>query len=112
MGGSSLWRRPRGRLWRRPYGRRVWWRWAWRRRLRRRWRPWWRRRGTSLRASVMLEPGLIQNAAAVGTAFAASLVECVGALTIVLAGGSVSGVVSRLLGAAAGAAFRDGPVAF
>jgi hypothetical protein len=29
----------------------------------------------------MIEPGLIQNAAAVGAAFAASLVECVEALT-------------------------------
>jgi uncharacterized membrane protein len=51
----------------------------------------------------MLEPGLIQNAAAVGTAFAASLVECVEALTIVLAVSSVSGWRSGLLGAASGA---------
>jgi Ca2+/H+ antiporter, TMEM165/GDT1 family len=51
----------------------------------------------------MLEPGLIQNAAAVGTAFAASLVECVEALTIVLAVSSVSGWRSGLLGAACGA---------
>ena len=53
----------------------------------------------------MLEPGLIQNAAAVGTAFAASLVECVEALTIVLAVSSVSGWRSGLLGAASGALF-------
>jgi hypothetical protein len=33
----------------------------------------------------MFEPGLIQNAAAVGAAFSASLVEYVEALTIVLA---------------------------
>ena len=51
----------------------------------------------------MLEPGLIQNAAAVGTAFAASLVECVEALTIVLAVSSVSGWRSGRLGAASGA---------
>jgi Ca2+/H+ antiporter, TMEM165/GDT1 family len=51
----------------------------------------------------MIEPGLIQNAAAVGTAFAASLVECVEALTIVLAVSSVSGWRSGLLGAACGA---------
>ena len=51
----------------------------------------------------MLEPGLIQNAAAVGAAFAASLVECVEALTIVLAVSSVSGWRSGLLGAACGA---------
>jgi uncharacterized membrane protein len=50
----------------------------------------------------MLEPGLIQSAAAVGTAFAASLVECVEALTIVLALSSVSGWRSGLLGAACG----------
>ena len=53
----------------------------------------------------MLEPGLIQNAAVVGTAFAASLVECVEALTIVLAVSSVSGWRSGLLGAASGAVF-------
>src|SRR6266851_1517960 len=53
----------------------------------------------------MLEPGLIQNAAAVGTAFAASLVECVEALTIVLAVSSISGWRSGLLGAASGALF-------
>src|SRR5713101_929963 len=53
----------------------------------------------------MLDPGLIQNAAAVGTAFAASLVECVEALTIVLAVSSVSGWRSGLLGAASGALF-------
>jgi uncharacterized membrane protein len=53
----------------------------------------------------MLEPGLIQNAAVVGTAFAASLVECVEALTIVLAVSSVSGWRSGLLGAASGALF-------
>jgi len=51
----------------------------------------------------MLEPGLIQNAAAVGAAFAASLVECVEALTIVLAVSSVSGWRSGLLGASCGA---------
>src|ERR1700756_4852606 len=53
----------------------------------------------------MLEPRLIQNAAVVGTAFAASLVECVEALTIVLAVSSVSGWRSGLLGAASGAVF-------
>jgi len=53
----------------------------------------------------MLEPGLIQNAALAGTAFAASLVECVEALTIVLAVSSVSGWRSGLLGAASGAVF-------
>jgi uncharacterized membrane protein len=51
----------------------------------------------------MLEPGVIQNAAAIGTAFAASLVECVEALTIVLAVSSVSGWRSGLLGASCGA---------
>jgi uncharacterized membrane protein len=51
----------------------------------------------------MLEPGLIQNAAVVGAAFAASLVECVEALTIVLAVSSVSGWRSGLLGASCGA---------
>ena len=51
----------------------------------------------------MLESGLIQNAAVVGTAFVASLVECVEALTIVLAVSSVSGWRSGLLGAASGA---------
>jgi uncharacterized membrane protein len=35
--------------------------------------------------------GVIQNVAAVGAAFSASLVECVEALTIALAVGSVSG---------------------
>jgi len=53
----------------------------------------------------MLEPGLIQNAAVIGTAFAASLVECVEALTIVLAVSSVSGWRSGLLGASSGALF-------
>ena len=53
----------------------------------------------------MLEPGLIQNAAVVGTAFAASLVECVEALTIVLAVSSVSGWRSGLLGASSGTLF-------
>src|SRR5882757_1321586 len=53
----------------------------------------------------MLDPGLIQNTAVVGTAFAASLVECVEALTIVLAVSSVSGWRSGLLGAASGALF-------
>jgi Ca2+/H+ antiporter, TMEM165/GDT1 family len=51
----------------------------------------------------MLEPGLIQNAAAIGTAFVASLVECVEALTIVLAVSSVSGWRSGLIGAGCGA---------
>jgi uncharacterized membrane protein len=51
----------------------------------------------------MLEPGLIQNASAIGAAFAASLVECVEALTIVLAVSSVSGWRSGLLGASSGA---------
>lgn len=51
----------------------------------------------------MFEPGVIQNAAAVGAAFSASLVECVEALTIVLAVGSVSGWRSSLLGVASGA---------
>lgn len=59
----------------------------------------------------MLEPGLIQNTAAVGTAFAASLVECVEALTIVLAVSSVSGWRSGLLGAACGAALLAATVA-
>jgi Ca2+/H+ antiporter, TMEM165/GDT1 family len=51
----------------------------------------------------MIEPGLIQNSAAVGAAFAASLVECVEALTIVLAVSSVSGWRSGLVGASCGA---------
>jgi uncharacterized membrane protein len=51
----------------------------------------------------MFEPGLVQNAAAVGAAFSASLVECVEALTIVLAVGSVFDWRSSLLGAASGA---------
>src|SRR5882762_1067083 len=59
----------------------------------------------------MLEPGLIQNAAVVGAAFAASLVECVEALTIVLAVSSVSGWRSGLLGAASGALFLAAMVA-
>jgi uncharacterized membrane protein len=59
----------------------------------------------------MVEPGLIQNAAVVGTAFAASLVECVEALTIVLAVSSVSGWRSGLLGAASGALFLAAMVA-
>ena len=59
----------------------------------------------------MLEPGLIQSAAAVGSAFAASLVECVEALTIVLAVSSVSGWRSGLLGASCGAVALVGIVA-
>ena len=59
----------------------------------------------------MLESGLIQNAAAVGTAFAASLVECVEALTIVLAVSSVSGWRSGLLGASCGAVLLAATVA-
>jgi len=59
----------------------------------------------------MLDPGLIQNTAVVGTAFAASLVECVEALTIVLAVSSVSGWRSGLLGAASGALFLAAMVA-
>jgi Ca2+/H+ antiporter, TMEM165/GDT1 family len=51
----------------------------------------------------MFAPGLIENAAVVGAAFSASLVECVEALTIVLAVGSVSGWRSSLLGASCGA---------
>ena len=51
----------------------------------------------------MFEPGMIQNAAAIGAAFSASLVECVEALTIVLAVSSLSGWRSGLLGAACGA---------
>jgi Ca2+/H+ antiporter, TMEM165/GDT1 family len=51
----------------------------------------------------VFEPGIIQNAAAVGAAFSASLVECVEALTIVLAVSSVSGWRSGLLGSALGA---------
>src|SRR5260370_14296146 len=51
----------------------------------------------------MLDPGVIQNASAIGAAFAASLVECVEALTIVLAVSSVSGWRSGLLGASSGA---------
>lgn len=53
----------------------------------------------------MLEPGLIQNAAMVGTAFAASQVGWVEALTIGLAVSSVSSWRSGLLGAASGAVF-------
>ena len=60
---------------------------------------------------IMIEPGLIQNAAAVGAAFAASLVECVEALTIVLAVSSVSGWRSGLLGAACGAVLLAATVA-
>src|SRR5258708_34177978 len=60
----------------------------------------------------MVERGLIQNAAAIGTAFAASLVECVEAVTIVLAVSSVSGWRSGLLGAASGAVLLAGTVAF
>jgi uncharacterized membrane protein len=59
----------------------------------------------------MIEPGLIQNAAAVGAAFAASLVECVEALTIVLAVSSVSGWRSGLLGAASGAVLLAATIA-
>jgi uncharacterized membrane protein len=59
----------------------------------------------------MIEPGLIQNAAAVGAAFAASLVECVEALTIVLAVSSVSGWRSGLLGAACGGVLLAATVA-
>jgi uncharacterized membrane protein len=59
----------------------------------------------------MLEPGLIQNAAVVGAAFAASLVECVEALTIVLAVSSVSGWRSGLLGASCGAMLLAATVA-
>jgi uncharacterized membrane protein len=59
----------------------------------------------------MFEPGLIQNAAAVGAAFSASLVECVEALTIVLAVSSVSGWRSGLLGAACGALLLAATVA-
>ena len=59
----------------------------------------------------MLEPGLIQNAAVVGAAFAASLVECVEALTIVLAVSSVSGWRSGLLGASCGAVLLAATVA-
>lgn len=51
---------------------------------------------------IMPEPGIIQNLSAVGTAFTASLVECVEALTIVLAVSSVSGRRSGLLGAGCG----------
>jgi uncharacterized membrane protein len=51
----------------------------------------------------MFDTGLVQNSAAIGAAFAASLVECVEALTIVLAVSSVSGWRSGLLGAASGA---------
>ena len=59
----------------------------------------------------MFEPALIQNAAAVGAAFSASLVECVEALTIVLAVSSVSGWRSGLLGAACGALLLSATVA-
>ena len=59
----------------------------------------------------MFVPGLIQNAAAVGAAFSASLVECVEALTIVLAVSSVSGWRSGLLGASGGAVFLAATVA-
>src|SRR5260370_18113014 len=60
----------------------------------------------------MVEPGLIQNAAAIGPAVAASLVECVEALTIVVAVSSVSGWRSGLLGAASGAVLLAATVAF
>src|SRR5258708_13770222 len=59
----------------------------------------------------MLDTGLVQNSAAVGTAFAASLVECVEALTIVLAVSSVSGWRSGLLGAASGGVLLAATVA-
>ena len=59
----------------------------------------------------MFEPGLIQNAAAVGAAFSASLVECVEALTIVLAVSLVSGWRSGLPGASCGAALLAATVA-
>ena len=59
----------------------------------------------------MPEPGLIQNAAAIGAAFSASLVECVEALTIVLAVSAVSGWRSGLLGASCGAALLAATVA-
>src|SRR5882762_9845524 len=59
----------------------------------------------------MLQPGLIQNAAVVGAAFAASLVEGVEALTIVLAVSSVSGWRSGLLGASCGAMLLAATVA-
>src|SRR6266849_7591235 len=59
----------------------------------------------------MLEPGLIQHAAAVGAAFSASLVECVEALTIVIAVSSVAGWRSGLLGAACGAVLLAATVA-
>ena len=59
----------------------------------------------------MFEPGLVQNAAAVGAAFSASLVECVEALTIVLAVSSVSGWRSGLLGAACGAVLLAATIA-
>src|SRR6266481_2378560 len=59
----------------------------------------------------MFEPGLIQNTAAVSAAFSASLVECVEALTIVLAVSSVSGWRSGLLGAACGALLLAATVA-
>jgi Ca2+/H+ antiporter, TMEM165/GDT1 family len=59
----------------------------------------------------MFEPGLIQNTAAVSAAFSASLVECMEALTIVLAVSSVSGWRSGLLGAACGAVLLAATVA-
>jgi len=59
----------------------------------------------------MFEPGLVQNAAAVGAAFSASLVECVEALTIVIAVSSVAGWRSGLLGAACGAVLLAATVA-
>jgi Ca2+/H+ antiporter, TMEM165/GDT1 family len=59
----------------------------------------------------MFEPGLVQNAAAVGAAFLASLVECVEALTIVIAVSSVAGWRSGLLGAACGAVLLAATVA-
>jgi uncharacterized membrane protein len=58
-----------------------------------------------------LELGLIENATAVSAAFAASLVECVEALTIVLAVSLVSGWRSGLLGASCGAALLAATVA-
>ena len=51
----------------------------------------------------MIEPAPIQNAAVATAAFLASLVECVEALTIVLAVGSVRGWLCSLVGAFLGA---------
>lgn len=54
------------------------------------------------KAWLWIEPNLIQDASAVGAAFVASLVECVEALTIVLAVASVRGWFASLVDASCG----------